>query len=551
MDTRAEAQGGDERRRRAWGLAAYFAAQVLFVLVASNAFLLRIDDSYYYFGIANHVALDGRFTFDGIHPTNGFQPLWQFLLVGVTVAARAVGVVDRYVLAHVYLILCAALNTLSAWIAFGLVDQHLGRGTRGAAVAGFFFVWIPGLTASLLGGMESAVNWPLLLSFCRLLADGEGRVSLADMPARRFGPLLVVSILLVYARLDNAVILATTVVYLCLRERRAATIRMGAIWGAATLVGWAPLLLWGHRVFGSPTPVSGAVKLWNTAHFIARAGVGRYAVEVAKAFGLSVAGLPVSAVGMGYYEVLKPIAMRLGFSLVVGVLGAVALALALGLAGRLRRMSLGPRPPAPSLLPLLAFVATIHLFMLAALFPDQWMYAGLIWYDLVEYLCLFVLAGWLGGWLFGALSEASWRRLGRGALVAGAVALVPLLAWRPGAPTECQLKLDAARWINEHLPPDAVVASDDAGVLGYFARVPVVNLDGLVNERAYLDDYLKPGRKREYLRDAGVTHLADISCPKPGARFRSLLHIPADAHLVYSARGNVVDLDFCIAEINR
>jgi len=43
----------------------------------------------------------------------------------------------------------------------------------------------------------------------------------------------------------------------------------------------------------------------------------------------------------------------------------------------------------------------------------------------------------------------------------------------------------AGEWMRAHLPPGAVAASWDAGVVAYFADRPVVNLDGLVNSFEY------------------------------------------------------------------
>ena len=40
-----------------------------------------VDDSFYYSQIARQVAMGHGFTFDGLHRTNGFQPLWLFLLI--------------------------------------------------------------------------------------------------------------------------------------------------------------------------------------------------------------------------------------------------------------------------------------------------------------------------------------------------------------------------------------------------------------------------------------------------------------------------------------
>lgn len=67
---------------------------------------------------------------------------------------------------------------------------------------------------------------------------------------------------------------------------------------------------------------------------------------------------------------------------------------------------------------------------------------------------------------------------------------------------------DAGRWISANLPDDAVVASWDAGVLGYFTDQPVVNLDGVVNSGDYADA-LRAGTTAGLLRAEGVTHVAN------------------------------------------
>jgi hypothetical protein len=38
-------------------------------------------DAYYYLAIAKNTPLRSFATFDGVAPTNGFHPLWQYLLV--------------------------------------------------------------------------------------------------------------------------------------------------------------------------------------------------------------------------------------------------------------------------------------------------------------------------------------------------------------------------------------------------------------------------------------------------------------------------------------
>ena len=66
--------------------------------------------------------------------------------------------------------------------------------------------------------------------------------------------------------------------------------------------------------------------------------------------------------------------------------------------------------------------------------------------------------------------------------------------------------------MNRILPEGSIVGAWDAGVIGYFSRFPVVNLDGLVNSY----DYLRAGGPlaprmtvEEPQRDFGLTHLAN------------------------------------------
>lgn len=42
------------------------------------------DESYAYLIVARNLVLHGRQSFSDIFPTNGFQPLWQYLLAGYT-----------------------------------------------------------------------------------------------------------------------------------------------------------------------------------------------------------------------------------------------------------------------------------------------------------------------------------------------------------------------------------------------------------------------------------------------------------------------------------
>ena len=540
--------------RRATPLAlGYFALQVLFLCFASKAYILRIEDAYYYFGIARQVVETGRFTFDGIHLASGFQPLWEFILVFVTWSARTLGVEHRETLVTLYLLVCVALNTAAFFVLVRLGQKLFNESSSSAHVFVFAAVWFPGLTTSLLCGMENSLDWLLLLCLMLVLTGDNGRPSLASATTRRKVLLVLVSLLLVYTRLDNVVILGVAAAYFLVTERSGQTVRNVLAWGAVTFALVVPLVVWQWQVFGSPLPLSGAVKLWRTSTMVESMGVFEYSLAAVEAFALSAVAIPLAALGMGYYEIVKPLILRMGFQKVICIMGATLMLIVVGGVIVSRRLNLSvSRRSTPASLPFLGIICAVHLAVNSALFPQQWRYAGLVWYFLVEYLFLFLVLAWFLGSLFEKSSSFSARWVLRVALVLYVAAFAPMLLWRPNLPTEQQLKYLGAEWINTNLPKDALVGAFNAGVTGYYANVPVVNLDGLVNDIHFFEDYLKKNRVRDYLLDNRITHVADHWCPPGGSGwFWDWVRVPEEGEIRFSQEGNERGLSFCVIEMNK
>lgn len=70
-------------------------------------------------------------------------------------------------------------------------------------------------------------------------------------------------------------------------------------------------------------------------------------------------------------------------------------------------------------------------------------------------------------------------------------------------------RYNLALWISENIP-DGVLASYNAGQLGYFSNHSVINLDGLVNDKIYFERILKGNDSlSNYLRKNNVKYLID------------------------------------------
>lgn len=79
-----------------------------------------------------------------------------------------------------------------------------------------------------------------------------------------------------------------------------------------------------------------------------------------------------------------------------------------------------------------------------------------------------------------------------------------------------------ALWINDHYPPSTKMAVFDIGAIGYFAKIDLLDLGGLV-DRNYLP-YLVRGQVATYLRERGVEY---VILPHTGndTHFGDLLHL--------------------------
>ena len=75
--------------------------------------------------------------------------------------------------------------------------------------------------------------------------------------------------------------------------------------------------------------------------------------------------------------------------------------------------------------------------------------------------------------------------------------------------------------MNRVLPEDSVVGSWDAGIIGYFSRYPVVNLDGLANSYGYLRAQ-REGTEATFYPRYGITQFANIWATMEGTEVHVL-----------------------------
>ncbi len=536
-----------------WILGVSLAVQTAFVVFSPLFNLIRNDDAFYFFTIARNFPATRTWSFDGIEPTNGVQPLWAALLCLLRFLTLP-WLQGPDPLLRSFLLLAVALNILSGMLFVRLVERTWDRRTA----LGIGLIWLlgPFVLFRQTQGTESSLNAFVLLGILFFLARNPTREDSALPSLLVLGLLLGIGFL---ARLDNALLALVVGVALVLREwrRPGRWVPRAAALSTGFLAAAGPYLFYNLRSFGRLFPVSGTVKLHKSA--LAYADAGGFFSPGAVLLVLSAgakAGKKIlnSVLGKGVYTVATLAADRTAVVQVVLALFLLVVVIALLRERPVRRAFAGSLQTFHRRIPFFLPFVILHFAVSVVLYPKEMGYAGPDWWMIPEYVAVFLA---LGAFLAAVLRHG--RRPIPKSLFVGFVAVNMLLAdgfvllRRDLYPDSRfsfvqQAKVDAARWINRNLPLDTIVGSWNAGILAYFCERPVVNLDGLANNFEFLE-YLRENRVYDYVLDRKIRFVADYDAgPPPGPHSPFLGMVPVE-RVVYDAPVPGYDFRFYIAEV--
>lgn len=455
---------------------------------------LVVDDAIYYLQPARHW-LDGLgYSFDGVHRTNGVQPLWAMVITALVYLLRDPDAVLR----------AMVLVSGGCWVAGGWLLFTLLRPMHAAAGAVALLLWLmAGLELRLtLMGMENGLHG-LLLALALVLAQRLATVG-GDDPQwnRRAATFGLVAALLALTRIEYGLLAALWWLWVVWRRRGTAPL------GPRLLGTWpylVPVLVLGglwlgfSRVyFGEWTPISGAVKAWN----VQENGTGAPFLVSVQDNLRQTALLSLSGIALVLYEHLVPWLQRLPSPTEWAIgLGICFLPLLPRLAalGRPWPAGAGPRL-------VLGGFLLVHLALVSLLLAPYTGYCT--WYFTGEILFVSVFLGSVVGGLRGW-----WRWLLAapllGLVVAAAAIRMPM--WFATPPTGVTAPyVELGRWAEHWLPPRATVGCFASGYISLEAPSHrVVNLDGLINDGRYLRDYVMKHRIPDYFRDERIGYFAD------------------------------------------
>lgn len=502
------------------------------------------DDSYYYLQPAWNFSRSGIFTFDGEHPTYGFQPLWMVVLA---ILARLSP--DKFFFLRASVALGGLFYCLTGVALYSLCTRWLS-GWR-AAIGPVLWLVNPGLAGVFITGKENALYAFLLVLSCALV------LRVREMPAPRAWTAGICLGLMSLARV-NALVPALLLLAVLFwqgegdRVRRVKRMAAAAAGSAAVLLPWCAYAL---VAFGTLFPNSGSAKLIdsmaalavfirNSLPFLPADWVNAFVPASQQPFLArpDLLTLPSRPLAFSYATGLLPDLAFGSWSVLFSFLGGLNYKLklisfaAIGLAAmawiliKLRASSPGRRAVA-AVVGTLFCAAAVNSISNFLLLPGYLLWG--VWYAVPETVALVILLASLIGlpleWLGSRPGSVLVRRIAAGmaALIAvcGLVQYARTWAFRGYivAPDGTQDQAyQAAEWMNHNLPPGARVGSFSAGLLGYFGETyRVINLDGLANTPAFIEEELighvlfdrglaAEDPLREYLRSEQIEFLANV-----------------------------------------
>ena len=192
------------RRRLPWfeiALTIIFLSATLFAAFSDaynlpNRWFIR-DDAYYYYKVAQNISEGRGSTFDGIHPTNGYHPLWMLICIPIFALARFDIILPLRLLA----IVTGGLQVATAILLYRLIKHAVSE--PAAMVAACFWSFNTYVLVFLYKtGVESGLAIFLLLIFLTALYRLETTWRTRRPSLAQVAILGVLAILVTFSRLD-------------------------------------------------------------------------------------------------------------------------------------------------------------------------------------------------------------------------------------------------------------------------------------------------------------------------------------------------------------
>src|SRR5581483_10192329 len=171
------------------------------------------DDAYYYFKVAQNISEGRGSTFDGIHPTNGYHPLWVLICVPIFALARF----DLILPLRVMLVVMSGFALITAILLYRLIKETLS--IQVAMLAAIY--WVFDFYVQIVfyrQGLESGIALFFIVLMLYKLSRLEKNWRRANLGSRQIAALGIVAALATFSRLDLAFFFAIIGVWIVFRD---------------------------------------------------------------------------------------------------------------------------------------------------------------------------------------------------------------------------------------------------------------------------------------------------------------------------------------------
>lgn len=421
------------------------------------------DDAYYYILTARNYVEEGFFTFDKINETNGFHPLWMFVLLLVYKIVGTDLPLNRqvfYIKGTEILIFVLILFSV-AYMSYRLRQKNPSYSWAFAGLALVFV--LPRANLMFLKGMETTIaTFFLLWVYYTVINDEVGMLSWLL-------PFLFLS------RLDTLVFVAGPVLLYYLSRRDVVFYRKAIV---SLPVITTSVLVMGHNYirFGYLRPVSGLLK---SSFPVPSVQLSHLADPVLYAF--------VS----GSCERLLLMPNVLNLTLLI--IGASAFLVK-------QAKQVGKAEGSKSLL----FAAIPVLLILNLLVFQKWRKGIESWYMVLPTVTTLFVA-FLALQRIGENRGLQWLFY-LGAAVSLVTSATFHVARLPSVLSRRHYINPATLYIIDNTDPEAILAGTDVGGRAFWSDRRIINLDGVTNNYQY-QEVIKNRQLRKYLEDNDVRYL--------------------------------------------
>lgn len=212
------------------------------------------DDCFYYLKVAQNLATGHGSTFNRIVPTNGYHPLWLLMLTFFRLLFHNASFIS-------FIAFAVTSSTVATYF---LARRLLERALVSPLVRNALAAFVTAFSMTLFyTGMEVILTIPLVLAFLVLCE----RADLTRHSLKHAFALGILASAMVLSRIDSILLVALIGAALLIHPRLRRQITRQHVTGI--LLGLVPLALYfavNHHVFGTWLPVSGMAKQLKTNH---------------------------------------------------------------------------------------------------------------------------------------------------------------------------------------------------------------------------------------------------------------------------------------------